>query len=369
MIAWLAALACAPAENVDESCTLAFVPSPGPLSEQTAAATDPVALAELRIREARLASDPGFLTLAELAVDCALSREPRDVAARRWKGHIDLQFHRFAQAEQRLTELVAETDHWRDHLLLGDAKMEQGDLDGAERSYERALDERPTIESYDRTAQLAWLRGDLQGAIAQETLAFGAAHEDDPEVAAWVATALGTWKMYAGETPNELGLALKLLPDYPHAHLALGRYWLSLGEEQRARHHLQEAGPTVAATRALSELDRSADVSAVRLQDPRGYGLWLALTDPAAALPLLEAELSSRRDATTVIGREWVAWRAGAPFSTEAVREALATGIAEPQVLLMAGELLGDGALKARAAAVPAGLLPSERVRAAVQDR
>jgi tetratricopeptide (TPR) repeat protein len=367
MIAWLAALACAPAEKVDESCTLAFVPSPGPLSEQTAATTDPVALAELRIREARLAGDPGFFTLAELALDCALSRDPRDVAARRWKGHIELQFHQFAQAERRLLELAAETDHWRDHLLLGDAKMEQGDLDGAELCYERALQQRPTVESYDRTAQLAWLRGDLQGAIAQETLAFGATHEGDPEVAAWVATALGTWKMYAGETPNELGLALKLLPDYSHAHLALGRYWLWLGENERARQHLTKAGPTVAATRALAELDPSVDVKAVRLQDPRGYGLWLALEDPLAALPLLETELASRRDATTVIGREWVAWKAGAPHSAQTVQRALATGIAEPSVWLMAGEVLGDDALKARAAAVVGGLLPSERVRAAVQ--
>jgi tetratricopeptide (TPR) repeat protein len=363
MLSWFLVFACAPAEKVDESCTLAFVPSPGPLSEQTSTTTDPVALAELRIREARLAGDPGFLTLAELAVDCALSRDPRDVGARRWKGHIDLQFHRFAQAEARLTELAAETDFWRDHLLLGDAKMEQGDLDGAEVCYERALDQRPTVESYDRTAQLAWLRGDLAGAIGQETLAFGTVHEADPEVGAWVATALGTWKMYAGETPNELGLALKFLPDYPHAHYALGRYFLWRGEHDRAMEHLRKAGPTVAATRALSELDPSVDVRSVRLQDPRGYGLWLALEDPAAALPLLEAELASRRDATTVIGREWVAMRAGAPYSVEGVQKALATGISEPSVLLMAGEVTGDPALRARAAAVPGGLLPSELAR------
>jgi hypothetical protein len=186
----------------------------------------------------------------------------------------------------------------------------------------------------------------------------------DAEVTAWVATALGTWKMYSGEPPNELGLALRAMPHYPHAHLALGRFWLWKGETERARQQLKEAGPTVAAVRALSEIDPSADVSQVRLQDPRGYALWLALRDPAAALPLLDGELDARRDATTVIGREWVAFRANAPFSEEAVRKALATGIAEPSVLLMAAEVLRDPALAARAASIPAGLLPSERARA-----
>lgn len=355
----------APAEppKSDTACLLAFTQAPGPLADEASRETDPVALAEIRIREARLSSDDGFLTLADLALDCALARNPADPVARRYKGHVAIQFHRFAEAESLLDALVAETGHYRDLLLLGDAHMEQGELSLARERYDQALAKRPTLEGYDRLAHLSWLTGDLDAARSYARLAFDASTSADPEVAAWVAVAYGTYQMYAGEVPNEIGLALRLMPDYPHAHLALGRYFLWKGDTARAADHLRRAGPTVAAVRALSEIDPTASVPSVAQQDRRGYALWLAESDPKAALPLLDQELAERRDAITVIGRAWAAYRADQDrdLQPEIVRQALATGILDPSTLRRAAEVLADRALAARAASFPGGLLPSER--------
>ena len=347
---------------IEDPCALAFLPASGPLARE-AATTDPVQLAQVRIREARLTGDPGFDTLAELALSCALARDPADVEARRWMGHVELQFHRFAAAERRMKALFSETGHWRDAMFLGDARMEQGDLAGAGAAYAEATGIRPGLELYDRLAWLAWLKGDLDGAIAHETMAVAASSPADPEPMAWVLTRLGGWKALRGETPNELGLALGLLPDYRPAHLALGRYLLTSGRPDLAADHLRAAGPTIEAALALAEIDPEVSIPELARQDRRGWALWLARTDPAAAVALLDGELDQRRDATTRIARAWAASRSGQDVAAE-VRSALATGIRDPAVLLLAAESLSDPALAADALAVPNGLLPSERERA-----
>lgn len=347
--------------NVD-TCAWAALPSPGPLAAEAAVAAGPVALAQVRIREARLTYDPGYYTLAELALLCASAQDPADAEATRWMAYVDLQLHRFADAERRLLELGP---HWQVQLWLGDARMEQGDLDGADAAYAAALDAHPGLEAYDRAAHLAWLRGDLALALELQRHAVSAATPAEPEVMAWALTHLGLYEARAGLAPNGLGLALTVVPGYRPAELALGRWFLERGDHERASRHLRAAGPTVEAARALREIDPTTSVEAVSQQDRRGYGLWLAATDPARALPLLDAELAQRRDPATVIGRAWVAHLAGAEVDTDAVRAALATGAADPALLLAAAEVLVDPTLAERAGAAPFGLLPSERARAA----
>jgi tetratricopeptide (TPR) repeat protein len=364
MSLWLALLACAPepAPVADDPCALAFLPTDGPLAAQAAKETDPVKLALLRIREAGLTADPGYHTLAELALRCALERDPGSVEAQRWLGFVEIQFHRFAEAEDRLGALEASTHYWRDALLLGDARMEQGDLRGAAEAYDRAM-VRPGLETYDRVANLAWLTGDLDRAIELQRKAVDAATPDDPEPMAWVLTRLGVLKSLRGEVPNELGLALGVLPGYRPAELALGRWMLATGRPDLAEVHLRAAGPTVEATRALAELDPTASVEAVKSQDRRGYAIWLADRDPAGAVALLDAELRERQDAITVVARAWAGWKGGQDTRAD-VRDALATGIADPATLVRAAEVLSDPAIAARALALSPGLLPSERIRA-----
>lgn len=335
-------------------------PAPGPLAaDRERHADDPFAIAETFIREARISGDPGFYTLAESAADCALERTPAHAAAQELRIHLLIQFHHFAEAEVAARALVDTNDTWLTHALLGDALMEQGKLDAAGETYQRAMDLRPGLAMYDRVGWLRWLWGDTEGAIEMQKLAVAAGNPGDPEPLAWALVRLGWLHALAGKPAPELDEALKLVPDYKPALFALGRVRLHAGAADAAV-ALRAAGPTVEAVRARAELDPTASVEAVRSQDPRGYACWLAERDPAAAVVLLTEEWKERQDAVTQMALAYARFRAGEDASADA-RSALATGIVEPRVLLQGGLILNDPALLARAAASGPGLLPSER--------
>jgi tetratricopeptide (TPR) repeat protein len=362
----LLAFGCAPPAppepTVSSPCREAFVPAPGPLAEEAAALTDPVALGQLRLREARLSGDPGFYELADLAARCRLDQDPADPAAVALHAEVLVQFHRFAEAEELLAPLAEASGDWRHLLLLGDARVDQGDLDGAAEAWSRASSLRPGPLLADRFADLAWQRGDLAAAITWEEQALAASTTADPEPYAWVASRLGWYRALAGQVPNELGLALRALPDHKPSNLLYGRFMLADGRPDLARPALERVGPTVEALRLLRELDPATDVSRAALQDRRGWAITLAETDPAAALPLLDAELLQRRDATTRVARAWVAARLGQDVADE-VRDALSTGILEPEVLLMAAEALRDPDAVAPLERFERALTPGQRIR------
>jgi tetratricopeptide (TPR) repeat protein len=346
-----------------DTCVMYQAPAKGPMEvERRTAGDKPVAVAELFIREARISGDAGFYTLADTALSCALARKPDDAAARRLQAHVWIQFHRFAEVEALAAPLAAAKDAiWLDHLLLGDARMEQGKLDGAAEAYQRAADLRPGLEVYDRVAWLRWLWGDVTGAVEMQTLAVQAGTPTDPEPFAWVLTRLGWLHALQGAPAPEIDAALRLLPDYRPALLARGRLRLAAGDSTAAA-DLRAVGPTVEAVWALSELDPTASVEGVKAQDPRGYAMWLTPRDPKRALEILNDEWAIRQDATTRMARAWAAQGAGdtsIDVSTEA-RAALATGIVEPRVLLIGARVLGDDTLRQRALAMGPGLLPSE---------
>jgi tetratricopeptide (TPR) repeat protein len=315
------------------------------------------------VAKARTTGDPGYTTLAEQAVECQLSRSPQDAEARRWRAHILIQFHRFGEAESAARALVAlPAPRALDWTLLGDAQMEQGELDAAAESYQRAVDLRPGLEVYDRIGWLRWLWGDVDGALEMAQMAASAGVPTDPEPLAWALTRLGWLNALAGRPAPELDAALALVADYHPALFARGRVRLHAGSPEAAD-DLAKVGATVEAVRALAEVAPGPDVETVRDQDPRGYATWLAERDAAKAMSILEEELRVRHDATTRMALAWARWKAGGEVAEEA-RSALATGIVEPRVLLQAAEILRDPALAAKAAAMGPGLLPSEHRRA-----
>lgn len=349
---------------VQDPCALLQLSVPGPrASERAAAGDDALTIARLHVREARETGDPGFYTLADQALTCALQRRPDDLEAARLSVHVTLQFHRFAEAEARARKLAEAHGHWMDWMLLGDAVMEQGRLDEAAEAYQRAVDQRPGLELYDRIGWLYWLWGDLEGALEMQRLAVAAGTPRDPEPLAWVLTRLGWLNALQGRPAPEIETALGLLPDYKPARFARGRIRLAAGDMAGAAEDLRAAGRTVEAAWALQEtgLATSADPSpaTLRSQDPRGYACWLADQDPVEAVRVLEEELKTRQDAVTRIAHGYARSRAGQDGAAE-IREALATGIAEPRSLFQAGVVLGDQALLARAASMGPGLLPSE---------
>ncbi len=340
-------------------CEISAAPAAGPLSAD-AVGLAPVALAELRIREARLTGDPGFYTLAQAAADCALAADPADLRATRARIHVLIQFHEFSAAEAEASALLAKTGAWEDHMLLGDAAMERGRLDVAKAAYDRALEIEPGPLLYDRMGWYLWATGDAEGALRYAEGAISAGGDAEPHV--WALTRVGWLRAMAGQPPLELIRALSLLPDYPPARVARGRILLPAGAP-RAADDLRAAGPTVEAVRALAEIDPNADVARLAAQDPRGYAIWLSDRDPARALALLTTERESREDAATLLAWAYAAHRTGQDATTVA-RAAIATGTLEPRSLLQGGVVLRDIALLDRALATGPGLLPSERAMA-----
>jgi tetratricopeptide (TPR) repeat protein len=368
-----------------DACAIMATPAPGPLAEQREkAGGDALGLARLRIREARLTGDPGFYTLAETALDCALLRAPDDTEATRLRVHLLIQFHRFAEAEVAAKALQAgptKDASFLDYALYGDALMEQGKLDDAGTAYQTAVDLRPGLEMYDRIGWLRWLWGDVKGALEMQALAVSAGSSLDPEPFAWVLTRMGWLHVITGEPAPELDQALAQVPDYPPARFARGRVRLAASELAGAIDDLRTAGPTVEATRARAEAgDATADVRAVGAQDPRGYAIWLSdsavASDREKAVGLLEAELKVRQDAVTRMALAYARFMAGGDTASlrAEVDSVLATGIVEPRVLLQGGLILGDENpvpadardLLERALDSGPGLLPSEQKRARV---
>jgi tetratricopeptide (TPR) repeat protein len=316
-------------------------------------------VAHAHIEQARVGGDPGYYTLADVALDCALSRDPDNVEAARLKAHLGIQFHRFAEVEAVARTLAARHDGWLDHALLGDALMEQGQLDGAAEAYQASVSRHPGLPTYDRIGWLRWLWGDVDGALEMQRLAVSSGSPTDPEPYAWALVRLGWLHALRGEPADEIDVALALLPDYPPARLARGRIRLHRGDD-RAAQDLRAVGRTVEALRALAEVDPTANVETARTQDPRGYAIWLSDRDPGQALALLDEELDVRKDPVTRMARAYAAFRLGHDVRDEALA-VIATGIPEPRVLLQGGLILGDPALLGRAAASGPGLLPSER--------
>jgi len=362
-LAWTWLAGCGPVPEApappSASCTIARADAGGPFTSEVNDALDPLDVARIRIREARHTSDPGFYTLAQQALDCALEADPDREEARRWQGHVLLQFHRFADAEHQLRPLAEQTDHWRDWMLLSDARMEQGDLEEASALIDRALSQHPSLETYDRAAHVAWLQGHFEDALALQEQAVSSGTATDPEPLAWSLVRLGELKALQGHTPNELGLALQLTPSYKPAHLSLGRWMLHNSSTMNAEKHLLQAGDTVAARRALRELDPAVDVASVGSQDARGYAIWVAPTKPDLALRLLEGELAQRRDAATLMAWAWSLHHAGENGKTKAL-DALSTGTIDPEVLWMGAVVLDDPSIARRALDAAPGLLPSQ---------
>lgn len=373
-----------------DACDVMATPAPGPLqAERDRAASDPLAQARVRIREARLTGDPGFYTLAESAVDCAMLRDPQDLEARRLRVHLLIQFHKFAEAEvaaKALQQGPTKSANFLDYALYGDALMEQGKLDEAGVAYQVAVDLRPGLEMYDRVGWLRWLWGDVEGAFEMQELAVSAASSIDPEPLAWVLTRMGWLHAITGQPSPQIDEALRVVPGYPAAHFARGRVRLAAGDVAGAVEDLKLAGPTVEATRALveagatGEAGRPVAVSAVAQQDPRGYAIFLSdsgsLQDREKAVQLLQAEVEARKDAVTLVALAYARFRSGSDHRIcgAQARSVLATGIVEPRVLLQAGLILGDDVpvskeardLLERALDSGPGLLPSERKLAEV---
>jgi tetratricopeptide (TPR) repeat protein len=269
--------------------------------------------------------------------------------------------HRFAEARDLARAYIAaEPDESTGHLLLGDALLELGDYDDATAAYQRALDLRPDLRSYNRAAHLRWLRGDLAGAKRALELAIEAGSPRDPEAIAWCYVDLGAMYLEAGDAKRAVFAAERarhFLADYVPALVLEGRGRALAGERDAAIALLERATqrlPHVADLLLLSELYAEAGqsaASAARLEaaerlgeaDPRPLALYYARHDVehARALELAELELAARRNIEAWGTLALARLRAGrVAEAADAIEQALALGTRRAELHLHRGLIL-----------------------------
>ena len=223
-----------------------------------------VALATAFIQRSRWGRSPTFLVHAGDALDAARALGGAGVDVATADITLLTEQHRFAEARDASRRLVAAAPgEPTGYLLLGDALLELGDVDGAADAYQRAIDIRPDLRSYERAAHVRWLDGDVDGAIDLLGRALEAGSRRDPEPAAWCTVALGSLLWQRGQldaAATSAERALALVPEYPGALLLSARVQVARGDAAGALAALDRIPAPV---RTVEELALRADALAL----------------------------------------------------------------------------------------------------------
>jgi tetratricopeptide (TPR) repeat protein len=322
------------------------------------------ALAAGYLQKLRETGDGGYLTRAGALVEQVLARDGRNYEALVLRNQIALnrhEFRRVADESRRLAELSPrDARNWGS---LGDALMELGAYDAAADAYQKMVNLRPGLASYNRVAFYRWVTGDAEGAIAAMRQAIGAGGST-PENVAWCLVDLGSMYFKTGQLDDALNAyaaALRQFPGYHRAYAGLGqalaaRGWMAEAAEYYRRAQgvvpLPEyAGALVELYRVTGKADEARkqndlidmlDRMAQANQEKTNRNLALAFADQnrkvGRALELASAELESRRDVYSYDALAWALYRNGNYTEAEkAAAQALKTNATEPLFYYHAG--------------------------------
>ncbi len=315
------------------------------------------ALAGAFLQKMRETGDGAYLERAAQLVTGILRADPGKYEARRRELEIEMHRHHFTKVIALSAELGKEkpedTVVWG---LRGDAYMELGEYDRAADEYQKMVDLRPSLASYNRVAFYRFVTGDAEGAIHIMRQAIGIG-SPEPENQAWCLTELGDMLLKAGRTDEAeqaYDEALALFPGSHHALAGQGRVRAARGKfreaiplfiRAQAKVPLPEysgmlaklyrkigddalARKQVALLDVTDKMDRFAGQAANRK-------LALALADLEhrvdRALELARAELEVRRDVYTYDALAWALYRNGKISEAEAaMQKALSQNTPEP---------------------------------------
>ncbi len=310
------------------------------------------------VEKARISSDPGYYKLAEKCADAIVQMKPDSLDGELLRGHIYHALHRFKEAEAVARKLVAQRTFTFDYALLGDALMEQGQLDEAVDAYQKMVDLKPCLQTYSRVAHMRWLKGDLPGAIQAIRFAVSGGSMLEPEPVAWAYTKLASYELQAGHYDLALKattLATQFVPDYAAAQLVRGRVLLAEDKPAEAVDVLRPAAEKSPLPEylwiladALRASGKPGEAVAIekKLQatgtanDPRTFALFLATRGENldVALRLAKEELTNRQDIFTRDALAWAELAHGDIAAAEAdMQKALAEGTKDGRLFYHAG--------------------------------
>lgn len=266
--------------------------------------------------------------------------------------------HDFRVAARQVKRLLARDPHDRwANMVLSDALVELGDVDGAAAALQEVLDRKPTGAAYLRAGYLLHLQGDTAAAIETFRWACEALPQADRASRAWAHTELGHLHWHQGRldaAAAEYGRALVLDPRLGEARVGVARVAAACGDPWTAVHELERAarspehlGELALLQAGLGWREEAAEslARAERLleDDPlwaRSMALCLAdnALDPERAVALAREEVERRPSAHSHDALAWALARAGrGDEALRHARRALATGVQEPLMLFHAG--------------------------------
>jgi tetratricopeptide (TPR) repeat protein len=330
------------------------------------------------IELARATGDLSAYLRAEAAFDTTLARDPHNDAALGYKGSVLVSLHRFVDAAALARTILDR--HPSDPVALatlGDASLELGDLAAARDAYARANEVARSAATLGRLGHLAFISGDVPGALRAATAAVALADSEGAEgeraafyhyqladVLISIGDRVGAHKQYAAALAADPGSFL--------ARSGLARVAAADGDLDGA---IRELGAAIAIVPQPEFLARRGDLYALRAAPgdakraaddyatveaiaklageaagvyDRTLALYLAnhRLDPARAVALADAELTIRKDVYGYDADAWTLLAAGRPAEAESMMSrAFAFGTRDAKLLYHAGmiaEALGQ---------------------------
>jgi tetratricopeptide (TPR) repeat protein len=282
----------------------------------------------------RLTGDVGDYLRAENALDRSLAIAPAEMAARILHARLRQTMHDFSAA---LTEtkaiLKADPSQMQALATLGDAKLELGDIAGAEAAFATLEATVPGPAVTARLSRVAFLRGDTAaaGTLAKRAFDEATAAGQTGSGLGWYAYVAGTVAIAAGTPTDALAWFDKALGAWPDSYLALAgkaRAQAALGNADAAIASYQQAiavapqpdsltflgdlyalnGNAKLAANQYATVEAIANLAAINQQVYNRQIVLFSVNhdrDLAAALALATQELAVRKD---VYGYDAYAW-------------------------------------------------------------
>ncbi len=337
-------------------------------------------LAASEIELARATGDIGAYVTAQAAVDGALAAYPDYPIALDYRGVVLVALHHFTAARDHAREILAATpDDPTALATLGDATLELGDVTAAAGAYQTLRLSADSAAARVRLSHLAFIQGRTADAVAQSRAAIAAATDEGAggSAMAWFDYQLGDTLISTGDRAAAADAYSAALVADPSSHLARWGLARVAAAEGRTDDAIKLLDAAIAAVPLPEFLARRADLYDLRAADgdaklaaddratvlaiaqltggaagvyDRTLSLFLSNTrsDPARALTLAQAELTTRKD---VYGYDALAWALLAndrPAEADAaMTNALAFGTRDAKLLYHAGMIkvaLGDAA-------------------------
>jgi tetratricopeptide (TPR) repeat protein len=143
------------------------------------------------------------------------------------RSQVYLERHDFKRAAENSERLIARypQDPYN-YGVLGDALIEQGQYEKAADAYQKMVNLRPDLSSYNRASYYRYLLGDAKGAIEVMKAAVNAGSPSMPESIAWCLVQLGNMQFQQGrlaEAEKSYTEALSVFPNHYEALAGLGK--------------------------------------------------------------------------------------------------------------------------------------------------